>query len=560
MATKKNLLNQKSGSDVGVSGKTTTAATTTPKTTTPTTTPITTPTNTTVPTTTPAASTPAASTPKPTTTAATTTPTTTTTVAKPTYTAQPFTYGDFTYDQQFQYDDFNYDKQFTYDDFSYDKQFEYGDFNYADFNYADYAESDAVRQANALLQQQMANKPGEYQSQWQGKINDYLNQIENRDPFSYDFNSDALYQQYKDNYIQQGQMAMMDTMGQAAAMTGGYGNSYAQSVGQQAYNQQLNQLNDVIPELYQMAYNRYQDEGQRLKDNYSMYMDQENMDYGKYQDTLSNWRSDLNYLTDRYDTERNFDYGQYQDNRNLAYDQYSTDKNLAYDQYQTDKGYAYDQYSTDKNLAYDQYSANKNLAYNEFTADRQMAYDQYNANRDLAYNEFTAGRDLAYDQYQSNKNIAYDQHTAEQDRAWEEYIRQQDNQQSAAELMANAGDFSRLAQLYGLSDAEVKAIKSATTSSSSSSTGSTGTKYKSLSHEDHSLMEKRIANTTNVDDLASLAKIYQSMGYDPAVITELTNKKRTELINSIKGGSNTGVLRVADPKQTLYYTSGIQYR
>jgi hypothetical protein len=48
-----------------------------------------------------------------------------------------------------------------------------------------------------------------------------MNEILNRKDFSYDLNGDMLYQQYKDNYINQGKMAMMDTMGQASAMTGG---------------------------------------------------------------------------------------------------------------------------------------------------------------------------------------------------------------------------------------------------------------------------------------------------------------------------------------------------
>lgn len=104
------------------------------------------------------------------------------------------------------------------------------------------------------------------------KAMDYASKIENREPFSYDINADALYQQYKDNYIQQGMLASIDTMGQAAAMTGGYGNSYAQSVGQQAYNQHLNQLNNIVPELYGMAYSRYQQEGKDLKDAFNMYM------------------------------------------------------------------------------------------------------------------------------------------------------------------------------------------------------------------------------------------------------------------------------------------------
>jgi hypothetical protein len=165
-------------------------------------------------------------------------------------------------------------------------------------------QSDAVKQALDLLKQQEAKKPGDYQSQWQDEIDDYLSRIQNRDPFSYDFNSDALYQQYKDNYIQQGRMAMMDTMGQAAAMTGGYGNSYAQSVGQQAYNQQLNQLNDIMPELYGMAFDRYAYEGQQLEDMYNMYLGREEQDYNRYLDSLNQWQAERDYLTNRYDVER----------------------------------------------------------------------------------------------------------------------------------------------------------------------------------------------------------------------------------------------------------------
>ena len=206
-------------------------------------------------------------------------------------------------------------------------------FTYGDFTYEDYTPSDIVNQANALLQQQYNAKPGAYQSQWQDEIDDYLNRIENRDPFSYDFNSDALYNQYKENYILQGQMAMMDTMGQAAAMTGGYGNSYAQTVGQQAYNQQLNQLNNIMPELYQMAYNRYSDEGQRLMDMYNMYMGQENQDYSRYQDSMNAWQSELDYLTGRYESERDLDYDKYLTGRQEAHNDYLSDKDIAWNEY-----------------------------------------------------------------------------------------------------------------------------------------------------------------------------------------------------------------------------------
>ena len=90
----------------------------------------------------------------------------------------------------------------------------------------------------------------------------------NREDFQYDLNGDALYQQYKDRYMDLGKKAMQDTMGQASALTGGYGSSYAQNVGQQAYNSYMQQLGDVVPELYKLAYDRYQDRGDQLYKTY----------------------------------------------------------------------------------------------------------------------------------------------------------------------------------------------------------------------------------------------------------------------------------------------------
>lgn len=59
--------------------------------------------------------------------------------------------------------------------------------------------------------------------------------ILNRKDFSYDMNNDQMYQQYRDAYMRQGQQAMRDTMGAASALTGGYGSTYAQTAGSQAY-------------------------------------------------------------------------------------------------------------------------------------------------------------------------------------------------------------------------------------------------------------------------------------------------------------------------------------
>ena len=200
------------------------------------------------------------------------------------------------------------------------------------FSYDGYQPSDTVQQAYALLQQQMGNKPGAYMSQYQDQISALIGQITNRDKFSYDLNADALYQQYADQYTQQGKMAMMDTMGQAQAMTGGYGNSYAQSVGQQAYQGYLQKLNEVVPELYGMAYDQYQQEGQDMLNQYALLAGQDEQEYGRHQDAVSEYYTQLQQAYDQYNTERDYDYGKWADGRDFAYNQFGDDRAYAYQQ------------------------------------------------------------------------------------------------------------------------------------------------------------------------------------------------------------------------------------
>ena len=205
------------------------------------------------------------------------------------------------------------------------------------FEYADYTESDTVAQAKAMLDSQLNNKPGAYQSQWQNSLQETIDKIMNREKFSYDLNGDALYQQYKDQYTTQGQMAMMDTMGQAAALTGGYGNSYASTAGNQAYQGYLQQLNDRVPELYQLALDKYNQEGQDMLNQYALLGEQENRDYSRYRDTVSDYNAERDYLAGRYDSERSYDYGKYSDERSFDYGVYADDVNNQWKQKEFDE-------------------------------------------------------------------------------------------------------------------------------------------------------------------------------------------------------------------------------
>lgn len=179
---------------------------------------------------------------------------------------------------------------------------------------ANYNESEKVKRLAEDMALHEAKNPGEWSGGTYGKgMDEALQKVLNRDKFQYDINGDALYQQYKDRYIQQGKQAMMDTVGQAAALTGGYGNSYAQKAGQQAYQGYLQGLNDKVPELYQMALERYNQEGTDLLNKYGLMSDQYAKEYSRYRDSVGDWQTKRDYLATLYNNERSFDYTGYRD-------------------------------------------------------------------------------------------------------------------------------------------------------------------------------------------------------------------------------------------------------
>ena len=176
-----------------------------------------------------------------------------------------------------------------------------------------YTPGSAVQQAQAYLNQVQSRRPGEYQSQWDGELTELYNRIAKRKPFSYDIGTDPVYQQYREQYQRQGRLAMQDTMGQAAALTGGYGSTYGEQVGQQAYNAYLQNLNDIVPDLYNAAYNRYRDEGTDLYNQYGLLSDRENQAYSRYRDTVNDYYSELSDARSAYDSAYSRDYNQWSD-------------------------------------------------------------------------------------------------------------------------------------------------------------------------------------------------------------------------------------------------------
>ena len=189
-----------------------------------------------------------------------------------------------------------------------------------------YTPSATVTQAQKYLESVQANKPGAYQSKYTDQMDDLLNKITMRGPFSYDPTNDPLYNIYKDRYIMNGQRAMQDTMGQAAALTGGYGNSYAQIAGQQQYNQYMEGLNDLVPQLENQAYQRYADEGDRLINNYNLLGAADDRDYGRNMDDYNKWLQGEQNAQQAYLDYLDRDYRQFEGDRAQG----NTDREFAY--------------------------------------------------------------------------------------------------------------------------------------------------------------------------------------------------------------------------------------
>lgn len=222
---------------------------------------------------------------------------------------------------------------------------------------AKYTESDRVRK----LAEELTAFDGQKPEKWAGgtygeSMKDAMQKVLNRDKFRYDLNGDALYQQYKDRYIQQGKQAMMDTMGQASALTGGYGNSYAQQAGQQTYQGYLQGLNDKVPELYRLALDRYNQEGTDLLNKYGLLSDQYDKEYSRYREDVSDWQAQRDYLANLFNSERNFDYTGFRDQ-------------VADEQWQKNFDEALRQYN--ENLAEQKRQYNENMAEQKRQIDEQ---------------------------------------------------------------------------------------------------------------------------------------------------------------------------------------------
>ena len=171
-----------------------------------------------------------------------------------------------------------------------------------------------------------------YDNQYAEQQQALLDAILNRPDFTGSKETDPLWGSYKKSYLREGDRATANALAQASAASGGRPSTAAVTAATQAGDYYATQLNDIIPTLYQQAYDRYLNEYSMMLQDLGAVNTQEQLDYAKYLDQLTQYNTDRNFAYDTYLGDFNIlqgqlaslqgqddvDYGRYLDTINLG--------------------------------------------------------------------------------------------------------------------------------------------------------------------------------------------------------------------------------------------------
>lgn len=290
------------------------------------------------------------------------------------------------------------------------------------------AYQDAMAYTNSLLQQLSSGR-----TSYTDQIKDLMGQIQNRDKFEYDVDSDMMFQQALASAMGSGKQAMQDTIGQASALTGGYGSTYATSAGNQAYNAFIEDAYNNLPEYYQMALDAYQMEGQEMYNQLAMLND---ADAAEYQRMYDSWNANFSNAQQMYQNE----YGTWQDSvsnamnsANLQLSEHGQLFDQAYNVYNAQQNYADTLYAQEYQKWADEVANAMNYANMQNsdywnTTEFNESVRQYNENLALQKDQFS--QEMAY----KNSALAQDQAQFEREMAYKNAALVQDNAQFYASL------------------------------------------------------------------------------------------------------------------------------
>ncbi len=256
----------------------------------------------------------------------------------------------------------------------------------------------AVTAADTFISEQLS-KIQSGKTSYSDQLRDMMDKIMNREKFSYDVDTDPLFQQALASAMNSGKQAMQDTIGQASALTGGYGSTYATTAGNQAYNAYIEDAYDNLPQYYQMAMEAYQMEGDEMYRQYGMLFDADATEYNR---NVTAYEATSQYRNQLY----NEAYGQFRDMKSDAFAmadlQLSEHNQLVNDAYT-----AYNVASTEENTAYERdYQAWADSVSQANTMAQMLNSDWQNqANRDFQASENQKQRDFTASENQKDRNF-----------------------------------------------------------------------------------------------------------------------------------------------------------
>ena len=276
---------------------------------------------------------------------------------------------------------------------------------------------DAMTYTNSFLAKLQSGR-----TSYTDQLEAIMSKIQNREEFSYDADTDQLFQQALASSINKGQAAMQNTIGQASALTGGYGSTYATSAGNQAYNAFIEDAYNNLPEYYQMALNAYQIEGDEMYQQYAMLSE---ADAKEYQRTYDAWNASYTNAQDMYNRQ----FGEWQANVNNAYNS----ANLQINQHNAiGQGLlnAYNISKDERDTIYNQeYQAYADMVSNAQQAATAMRED-YWSNADYNYRTWADSENMNMNNYWNQQNLTFDNYwkgeTLASENHWNEQTLAQD--------------------------------------------------------------------------------------------------------------------------------------
>lgn len=165
--------------------------------------------------------------------------------------------------------------------------------------------------------------PAAHVSPYKDETDNLLKEILNAPKFSYDKNTDSTYNQYKEEYTNNADKTFEDTMGDMDSLTSGRPNSWAATVASQARQGVMQELDNMVPQLEEKAYGRYQNDLTDKINKFGVLQNAESADYGKHRDTVSDFNNDRSFGRGVMESDRAFDF-----NKDQADYQVSRDKIL----------------------------------------------------------------------------------------------------------------------------------------------------------------------------------------------------------------------------------------